>query len=78
MTKSVSGGKTVDNYYDGAGLRYGKKVNNGDMTVSLYEYSNFILEINGTSGAQNLCQTQSSQILRSYWAIMYLIGTKRI
>jgi len=52
MIQSVSGTSTVDNYYDGDGLRYGKKVNGGDMTISFYEYSDVTLEINATTGAQ--------------------------
>jgi len=31
-------------YYDGAGLRYGKRVDGGAMTISLYEYDRVILE----------------------------------
>ena len=44
MTLSVSGENTVENFYDGAGLRYGRRVDGGDMTVSLYEYADVILK----------------------------------
>jgi RHS repeat-associated protein len=52
MTLSVSGSDVVENCYDGSGLRYGKKVNGGDMTISFYEYDDVILEINQTTNAQ--------------------------
>jgi len=63
MAQSVSKGTTVDNYYDGDGLRYGKKVNGGDMTVSFYEYSDVTLEINGTTGAQTAVNVYGNQLI---------------
>jgi len=52
MTMSASGTNTVENYYDGAGLRYGKRVNGGDLVISLYEYIDVTLEINASTGEQ--------------------------
>ena len=63
MTKSVSGGKTVENSYDGAGLRYGKKVNGGAMTISLYEYDDVVLEINATTNAQVAVNVYGNQLI---------------
>ena len=63
MTRSLSGGTTVDNYYDGIGLRYGKKTNNGAMTVSLYEYDRVILEVNATTGAQTAVNVYGNQLI---------------
>lgn|GEM_PF-6608842 len=59
----VSGGTTVDNSYDGAGLRYGKKVNGGAMVVSLYEYDRVILEVNGSTGAQVAVNVYGNQLI---------------
>jgi len=63
MTQSVSENNTVENYYDGNGLRYGRKVDDGTMTVSLYEYDKVILEVNGTSGAQTAVNVYGNQLI---------------
>ena len=63
MTQSVSENNTVENYYDGNGLRYGRKVDDGAMTVSLYEYDKVILEVNGTSGAQTAVNVYGNQLI---------------
>jgi len=63
MTQSVSGQNTVDMYYDGAGLRYGKTINGGDMTISLYEYSDVILEVSAATGAQTAVNVYGNQLI---------------
>ena len=63
MTLSVSGENTVENFYDGAGLRYGRRVDGGDMTISLYEYADVILEINASTGAQTAVNVYGNHII---------------
>ena len=49
LIKTVTGGKTVENRYNGEGLRVEKLVD-GVITRYLYEYDKVVLELDGTGG----------------------------
>ena len=63
MTRSASGESVVEYSYDGAGLRYGKRVDGGDMTVSLYEYDRVILEVNAATGEQTAVNVHGNELV---------------
>jgi len=52
MVASATGAGTAEYSYDGAGLRYGRRLDGGAMVISLYEYDRVILEVDGGTGAQ--------------------------
>ena len=64
LIKTVAGGKTVINTYNGEGLRVAKSVN-GSLTRYLYEYDKVILEVNGSG----------NQIARNLYGINLLMRT---